>query len=144
MTAYLDASSFTTLILKNEGWAPLQDWTSRQADLALSDFGWGEFISAMSLRFRRGLLTYAEAASLMTDARSFAERWARIRVRSRDIAGGTELVAHFDLKLRLPDAIHIAVAQRLGATLVTGDHRQAAAAKILGLAVQHLIAGPHT
>jgi predicted nucleic acid-binding protein len=39
------------------------------------------------------------------------------------------------MTLLTADAIHIAVAQRLGATLVTVDQRMAAAARTLGIAV---------
>jgi uncharacterized protein len=38
------------------------------------------------------------------------------------------------LPLRAPDAIHIAMAQRVGAALVTFDRRMAAAARALGIA----------
>ena len=44
-------------------------------------------------------------------------------------------VRRLDLPLRTPDAIHIAVAQRLGATLVTFDRAHGAAARTLGVAV---------
>jgi predicted nucleic acid-binding protein len=40
-----------------------------------------------------------------------------------------------DLALRTPDAINIAMAQRLGATLVTFDKKMAAAARSIGTAV---------
>ena len=40
-----------------------------------------------------------------------------------------------DLTLRTPDAIHIALAQRISATLVTFDQRMATSARALGMAV---------
>jgi uncharacterized protein len=45
-------------------------------------------------------------------------------------------VRHFDLMLRAPDALHLAIARRLDATLVTFDQRMARAAAALGIAAQ--------
>jgi uncharacterized protein len=47
-------------------------------------------------------------------------------------------VRRFDLGLRAPDAVHIAIARRLDATLVTLDRRLAAAARELGVAAEEL------
>ncbi len=47
-------------------------------------------------------------------------------------------VRRFDLALRAPDALHLAIARRLDATLVTLDRRRAAAAGELGIAVDEL------
>jgi uncharacterized protein len=44
-------------------------------------------------------------------------------------------VHRFDLMLRAPDALHAAVCQRLGLTLVTLDQPLARAATALGVAV---------
>jgi hypothetical protein len=42
----------------------------------------------------------------------------------------------FDLGLRAPDALHLAIARRLDATLVTLDRRLATAARELGVPVE--------
>jgi hypothetical protein len=47
-------------------------------------------------------------------------------------------VRRFDLALRTPDALHIAIARRLDTTLVTSDRRMARAAAELGVAA-HLL-----
>lgn len=44
-------------------------------------------------------------------------------------------VRRLDLTLRAPDALHIAMAQRNGAALVTFDEKMAACAKALGTLV---------
>jgi predicted nucleic acid-binding protein len=49
-------------------------------------------------------------------------------------------VRRFDLGLRAPDALHLAITRRLDATLVTLDRRLAAAANQLGVAVAELTA----
>ena len=42
----------------------------------------------------------------------------------------------FDLRLRAPDALHLVIARRLDATLVTLDRRLATAARDMGIAVE--------
>jgi predicted nucleic acid-binding protein len=53
-----------------------------------------------------------------------------------DLAAATMFLRRLDLPLRTPDALHIAIAQRVGAMLVTFDRQMAASARTLGSAVQ--------
>jgi hypothetical protein len=50
-------------------------------------------------------------------------------------------VRRFDLRLRAPDALHLAIARRLDVPLVTLDRRLAAAARELGIAVEEPTTG---
>ena len=59
----------------------------------------------------------------------------RAQIQSRDITRAKTSVRAVDLTLRGPDASLIAIAERLGATLVTFDRRMAAAARTVGLPV---------
>jgi predicted nucleic acid-binding protein len=59
-----------------------------------------------------------------------------------DIASSDARLAYiyarrFNLGLRAPDALHLAMARRLDATFVTLDRRLATAARELGVAVEH-------
>jgi hypothetical protein len=45
-------------------------------------------------------------------------------------------VRRFELRLRAPDALHLAIARHLDVSLVTLDRRMAAAARELGIAVE--------
>ncbi len=58
---------------------------------------------------------------------------ARAAILDADIEDACLLVRRFDLKLRTPDAIHIAVARRLNTQLITLDHPMAQAASLLNL-----------
>jgi uncharacterized protein len=60
---------------------------------------------------------------------------SRFELEAGDIAQADLFVRRLDLPLLAPDAIHIAIAQRLRATLVTFDRQMATAARTLGLAV---------
>ena len=146
MIVYLDASSFATLFLEDDGFETLERWLTAMSSTAtssqaFSDFGWGEFVSATSLRVRGNRLTEKAAAIVVAKARLYLQDHSLVRTRSADIAAATALVAKFDLKLKLPDALHIAIARRLDATLVTGDMRQANAAEVLGITVHNHLKG---
>jgi predicted nucleic acid-binding protein len=52
-----------------------------------------------------------------------------------DIATAITFLRRLDLPLKTPDAIHIAIAQRVGGTLVTFDRQMAASARALGTPV---------
>ncbi len=58
-----------------------------------------------------------------------------IEVSAADIALATAYIRRLEVPLRTPDAIHIAVAQRMEAILVTFDQRMAASALALGALV---------
>ena len=65
----------------------------------------------------------------------------RASMQRRPASGATvrkRLLQHLTLMLRAPDALHAAVCQRLGLTLVTLDRRLAAAARDLGVMVEAL------
>jgi predicted nucleic acid-binding protein len=61
-----------------------------------------------------------------------------VDVHAVDVRLGYIYVRRFDLMLRAPDALHLAIARRLDATLVTLDRRLARAAKELGIMFEAL------
>jgi len=52
-----------------------------------------------------------------------------------DVRAATRLVRRFDLALRTPDALNLAIADRCGATVLTFDAKMALAARALGINV---------
>jgi hypothetical protein len=53
-----------------------------------------------------------------------------------DVRLAGAFVRKFDLALRVPDALHLAIARRLDSTLVTLDRRLATAGREIGIAVE--------
>lgn len=142
MISYFDASCLVTLVLRDAGWRELGSWMSdRSPELVVSDFGFGETVSVIALRVRRGSIDAAVGRNSILYATAFTAGWTSVDLETSDIVAATALVARFDLKLRLPDAIHIAIAQRVGARLVSADTRQADAAEALGMTVFNPLAG---
>jgi uncharacterized protein len=60
---------------------------------------------------------------------------SRQEITGGDIASADRILRHLDVNLRTPDALHIAAAQRVAATLVTLDRGMAVAGRTLGTAV---------
>ena len=99
----------------------------------MSDFTAAEFASAVARWVRTRELKETAARSALESFDLWLTRSAqRVEVSPADIAAATTFLRRLDLPLRTPDAIHIAIAQRLGATLVTFDRRMAANAAALG------------
>jgi uncharacterized protein len=100
----------------------------------ISDFGQAEFVAALGRKVRSRALTEAEATTAMENFGQWtATSCQRVHVVSEDIAQATIWLRQFDLNLRAPDAIHLAITRRLGAELATFDVGMAAAARRLGV-----------
>lgn len=135
MRAYFDASVVVSIIAGDIGWDEIARFLNDHiTETFISDFGWGETVSALGNRVRRSDMTAPYAEALLLDARLYFADWSFARLAAPDIDRATDMVAMFSLGLKLPDAIHIAVAQRLGLTLVSTDIRQVRAAVSLGVA----------
>ena len=81
-----------------------------------------------------GQLTRSEAR----DAFATFDMWpvTRIQTEPSDMVAAAAYMRRLDLNLRTPDALNIAIAQRLSATLVTFDDRMAHNARLLGVSVE--------
>lgn len=135
MKAYFDTSAFGALIFDDAGAQPLREWIVTFAiGGTISDFGWGELHSAIGLRVRLKVFTPSRATEIVVAAPVTLAHWDRVLIETRDIADAIDMLRDFNLNLRLPDAIHLAVARRLGIVLVSTDHQQVRAARTLGIA----------
>ena len=100
----------------------------------ISDFCRAEASSALAKRMRMRVLP----ADRIDVYYAHLDQWAlaagdRTTILSEDIERSASDVRRHDLALRAPDAIHIAAAHRLGATLLTLDNGMARAAAALGV-----------
>jgi uncharacterized protein len=59
----------------------------------------------------------------------------RAEISPADVAAAEAFLRRLDLNLRTPDAVNIAIAQRIGATLVSFDEKMIASARALGTSV---------
>lgn len=138
MSWYLDASVMLPMLVKEPASAIVDAFmSSAQQEPWVSDFSAAEVASALSRLVRTGRLQATDGAACLSDFdvwRAAMTRPAEIHPADIRLAGA--YVRRFDLALRAPDALHIAVARRLDAALVTLDRRMATAARELGVAVE--------
>ena len=108
-----------------------------QQELWVSDFAAAEVASALSRLVRAGSLQPLDATACLSDFDAWrAAMTFTVDLQASDARLACVYVRRFDLGLRAPDALHLAVARRLDVVLVTLDRRMAAAARELGIAVE--------
>ena len=138
MTSYLDASVLLpTLIAEPATEAVYNCLGADGRELLISDFAAAEVTAALSRLVRMALLTDADASARLTDFDAWrAAMSSPVEIGASDARLAYIYARRFDLRLRAPDALHLAIARRLDATLVTLDRRLATAARELGVAVE--------
>ena len=138
MTCYLDASVILPILVKEPASAVVDAFMSTvQQELWVSDFAAAEVASALSRLVRIGRLQATDGAARLSDFDVWRAAMTRpAEIHAVDVRLAAAYVRRFDLALRAPDALHLAVAERLEVPLVTLDRRLAAAARELGVVVE--------
>ncbi len=137
MSAYLDASVLLPILVEEPSSAAVDAFMlAGDQELLVSDFAAAEVASALSRLVRTNLLQEQDAVQRLADFDVWrAATSSPVDVHAADVRLANAYVRRFDLMLRAPDALHLAIARRLDATLVTLDHRIVIAATELGVAV---------
>jgi hypothetical protein len=138
LSSYLDTSILLPTLIAEPTTEAVYDClgADRQV-LLISDFAAAEVASALSRLVRMALLTDADASARLADFDAWrAAMSLRVEIAASDARLAYIYARRFDLALRAPDALHLAIARRLDATLVTLDRRLATAARELGVAVE--------
>ncbi len=135
---YLDTGRLAGLLIEADIFASRA--TTAFADtpetLIVSDFAATEFASVVARGTRMNQITESKALTIFD---SF-DTWLYLYPESvpadpADIQAAAAIIRRLDLNIRAPDAIHLAIARRIGASIVTFDHRMADNAPALGIAV---------
>lgn len=135
MTVYLDASVLVSLFVRDVN-TPRADGLLREAVpvLIVSDFGVAEFSSGVARRVRTGDLSVTDAHTAFATFEGWMARTVqRIEMVPADVTTATAFIRRLDLNLRAPDALNLAIAQRVGARLMTFDVGMEASARKLGV-----------
>lgn len=137
MSLYLDASVLLPTMIEEAGSAVVDKFIrSKDAPIWVSEFAAAEVASAISRLVRIGLLEGDDARARLSDFDAWrATDSSLIDVEGADIRLAGVIVRRFDLMLRAPDALHVAICRRLAGSLVTMDRRLARAATDLGVTV---------
>jgi predicted nucleic acid-binding protein len=137
VTFYLDTSVIIPTLVEETTSAAI-DRFMRICDqpLGIADSTAAEVASALSRFVRMASLSVDQANAYPANFDAWrAGETEDVEIRSADMRLTSILARRFDLRLRAPDALHIAICRRTGDTLVTLDRRLARAAKTLGVAV---------
>jgi predicted nucleic acid-binding protein len=138
LSAYLDTSVLLPAFMEESASAAVEACILTAGDeFLVSDFAAVEVASAVSRLVRMRLISSADADARLSEF----EVWrgattTPVELQASDARLAYTLVRRFDLMLRAPDALHLAMARRLDTTVITLDRRLARAAAELGIAVE--------
>jgi uncharacterized protein len=138
LSAYLDTSVLLPTLIAESATEAVYDYLGAgEQELLVSDFAAAEVASALSRLIRMAILTDGDASARLADF----DAWRGAMSIPVDIGASDARLAYiyvrrFDLGLRAPDALHLAITRRLAATLITLDRRLATAAREMGIAVK--------
>jgi hypothetical protein len=142
LSLYLDTSVLVSLFLRDDLTDSVLRWFEAiEEELAASDWSAAEFTSALGIRRRRGELDPSERDAAEAALDGWLGRVERLEVSGADFVLARQLIRTELTSLRAADALHVAIALRWGATLVTTDRQMSQAAEVFGLPVQDL--SPH-
>lgn len=139
MNVYFDASVIVTLLLAERQRDEWLEWLATARPIAhVSSFGVGEIMAAIAAKTRRGDLSTEQGRLSQESVQTYLGSRRIVDTLDIDIRTAARFAAQPDLAIKLPDAIHLAIAQRLGMPLASRDAQQLAAARRLGIAVAEL------
>lgn len=140
MSVYLDASVIVPLLITEPSSPTVHAFLlANTRPVLISDFAAAEVTSALSRLVRKRDLDRADAEQRLVTFDAWLASGLEVPpVEIGDVPLAAALVRRFELKLLTPDALHIVLADRLGAELVTRDDRMANAAKTIGVPTTYL------
>jgi uncharacterized protein len=136
MSAYLDASVIVPLFIADAFSEQADALIAQESMITIADWAIVEVSSVIARQKRIGAIDTQTAQRVLSQFDSWRTRAvSHAETLSSDMVLATEFVRKFDLGLRSPDALHLAIANRLGMKLLTFDTRMKSAAIALGLDV---------
>lgn len=130
---YLDASVIVPLFLPQPR-SPEAESLLFGQEIVVSDLAAAEFSGAIAMAIRIARIGENVGRAVLARFDDWvADQAVMAETQSADFAAAIVLIRRIDLALRTPDALHIAIAARLGAKLITFDAKMATAACALGL-----------
>lgn len=139
---YVDTSLLVALHIPELHSAAALNWLNDHSGSILTCSDWGklEFASALSRKLRSRRVQEVEREPIeQAFVETLAQDFMMVSVEPSDYSIAGEMLRHHRTGLRSGDALHLAVAKRQAATLVTLDATMTHAALYFGLAVSPVI-----
>jgi predicted nucleic acid-binding protein len=135
LSVYFDASLIVSMLLPDALSVRADAYIRKEAPTPIvSDFAAAEVASVVGAKLRRGALDVAGARRALDEFDTWRTTVAtQSSLAADDVAVADGFLRRLDLTLRAPDALHLAIARRLGSPLATFDVRMTDAARALGL-----------
>jgi predicted nucleic acid-binding protein len=137
VSVYLDASVLVALFTDDPFTHRADRFLRTNASvLIVSYFAAAEFASAVARHVRTSDIGLEDARIAFSTFDAWTARVTqRVESTAADVAAATAFLRRLDLRLRTPDAINIAIAQRIGAVLFTFDDSMIGSARALRMPV---------
>jgi predicted nucleic acid-binding protein len=135
LVIYLDASVVVPIFIVEPTSPMLDRWLATGPDICLSQWTVSEFSSALSHQQRSGRLGADERDAAEGELDRWLTQGVTVAEIGNDDVQAARALLRFDPLLRTPDALHLAVTERLGTALATYDRRLAATAASIGIEV---------
>jgi predicted nucleic acid-binding protein len=135
---YFDTSFLVGLFVDFDAFAGSAKVIYVDADdpLVVSDFAAAEFSSVIARLVRMDLVPADEARAIFNRFDAWLARSTQAAyVTGIDVQTAATIIRRLDLNIRAPDAINLAIALRLAASVATFDRRMAHNARALGITV---------
>jgi predicted nucleic acid-binding protein len=134
LTLYLDASALIPLFITESRTVDAESALRGRVPV-VSDLAIAEFSAGIARRLRMRDIDEADALTVFANFDAWVASARRETVTAEDLLDAITLVRRFDLGLRTPDALNLAIAKRCNASVLTFDDQMARAAQSLGLVV---------
>lgn len=140
--AYLDTSIVVAYYLPEPLSDQIQASYRTQPSRTISDLVELEFVSALSLRLRVGSLDRTRVDRVLSLFMNHLESglYGRVHLHAGHYRLARGYIARFDLPLKAPDALHLAICASGGMVLITADGQLARNAQALD--IEHELIGP--
>jgi predicted nucleic acid-binding protein len=127
LIAYFDTSVILPLLIADVHDERAQALLRRlPRPYAISDWTVAEVTSVLARNVREDKLTGLEAEVVLGTLRTWIAGSAQVvEVQPQDVRSAADMLGTFKTALRAPDALHIAIAKRMGASLATYDKTMA-------------------
>jgi len=135
---YIDTSALVPVFIREAKSEAVIGWLESSGErLAISEWSLVEFASAAAIKVRTGQVAPNLAKQSTARVREFARKHCTVAVPGREeFRRAAELTGDGSLKLRAGDALHLAIAESLGAQgMLCLDEVMSSSAKSLGMNV---------